>query len=302
MPRHPATTDIERDLSQALEQSIQLQSWQAVSGGSIHQAWHVTSHNNQHFFIKTNHHSNLHTLEAEALGLEALGQHISADNPLRIPAVYTWDGNQEYSWLVLEYIAFGRNSSKSQAALGVGLAMLHQQTAPQFGFAADNVIGKSPQTNTWTNDWITFWAEQRLATQFTLAKQHGFYNSIQHEAEELLHLLPQLLQDHQPEPSLLHGDLWGGNAACDSDGNPVIFDPAVYYGDRECDIAMTSLFGGFSDEFYAAYNHVYPLDDGYQRRKNLYNLYHILNHANLFGSAYIMQSKSMMRQLIHEAS
>ena len=302
MPRFPATADIEPSLSQALGQATQLQAWQAVSGGSIHQAWHVTSDNDQHFFIKTNQHNKLHTLEAEALGLEALGKHISANNPLRIPAVYTCGNNDEYSWLVLEHIAFGRSSSKSQEALGAGLAMLHQQTSEQFGFAADNVIGESLQTNAWTNNWIDFWREQRLGTQFKLAKQHGFYPHIEAEAEQLLELIPALLQGHQPSPSLLHGDLWGGNAACDTDGNPVIFDPAVYYGDRECDLAMTTLFGGFSPEFYAAYNHVYPLEHGYQQRQKLYNLYHILNHANLFGSAYIMQSKSMMQQLIRQAS
>ncbi len=302
MPRFPASTDICQSLADVLGQDIELDTWQPVSGGSIHQAWHVTSNNNQHFFIKTNHHSKLHTLEAEALGLEALGKHISADNPLRIPAVYTCGSNDEYSWLILEYIAFGRSSSKSQAALGTGLAMLHQQTAKQFGFAADNVIGESLQTNTWTNDWIDFWKQQRLGTQFKLAKQHGFYPNIEAEAEQLLQLIPALLQGHQPSPSLLHGDLWGGNAACDTDGNPIIFDPAVYYGDRECDLAMSTLFGGFSAEFYAAYNHVYPLDSGYEQRKNLYNLYHILNHANLFGGGYIGQSQSMMQQLIRQVS
>ncbi len=301
MPRHPATTDIEQSLSQALGKTIQLQAWQAISGGSIHQAWHVISDAEQHYFIKTNKHHKQHTLEAEALGLEALNQAISPRKTPRIPAVYLWGNNHKYSWLILEYIVFGQSSNNSQAALGESLAWLHQQTSKQFGFAADNVIGESLQTNTWTTDWTEFWAEQRLGTQFKLAKQHGFYSSIQNEAEQLLHLLPQLLQDHQPIPSLLHGDLWGGNVACDSDGNPVIFDPAVYYGDRECDIAMTSLFGGFSDEFYAAYNHVYPLDDGYAKRKNLYNLYHILNHANLFGGGYIMQSRSMIQHLIKQA-
>ncbi len=298
MPRHPATTDIEQNLTEVLGEKLALDAWQAVSGGSIHQAWHVTSNNDQHFFIKTNHHTKRHTLEAEALGLEALGQGISADNPLRIPHVYTWGNNDEYCWLILEYIAFGRSSSASQAALGTGLALLHQQTAEQFGFVADNVIGESLQTNAWTNDWIDFWRQQRLGTQFKLAKQHSFYSTIANEAEQLLDALPQLLEGHTPKASLLHGDLWGGNAACDAQENPIIFDPAVYYGDRECDLAMTELFGGFSADFYAAYNHVYPLDDGYKKRKDLYNLYHILNHANLFGGAYIMQSKSMMQQII----
>jgi len=264
--------------------------------------WHVISHDEQHFFIKTNQANKQHTLEAEAQGLAELGKHITAENPLRIPTVYASGANATHSWLILEYIHFARSSPASQAALGEGLALLHQQTASQFGFISDNVIGESLQTNAWTEDWLSFWSEQRLGTQFKLAKQHGFYEQIQDQAEQLLTILPLLLKDHQPTPSLLHGDLWGGNAACDDAGKPIIFDPAVYYGDRECDLAMTALFGGFSADFYAAYNHVYPTDSGYEQRKTLYNLYHILNHANLFGSGYIMQSKNMMMQLIAQAS
>ena len=302
MPRFPASTEISTSLADVLKQDIQLDTWQSVPGGSIHQAWHVNSQCGQHFFIKTNQSNKYHTLEAESLGLQALNNHISQENPLRIPKVFTLGSNEQYSWLILEYIDFGRSTPASQAALGQGLGLLHQQTAPQFGFKADNVIGESLQTNVWTDNWLSFWAEQRLGTQFKLARQHDFYNSIQNEAEQLLSLLPQVLQDHQPIPSLLHGDLWGGNAAADIEGSPIIFDPAVYYGDRECDLAMTELFGGFSTKFYTAYNDVYPLASGYQQRKNLYNLYHILNHANLFGGSYIKQSQSMMQQLIRQVA
>ncbi len=298
MPKHPAAADIQQSLASYLGHGVSLALWQPVSGGSIHQAWKVEAESGQSFFIKTNQSNKLHTLEAEALGLAALGEHISPDNPLRIPQVYTTGSNQAYAWLILEFIAFGRSTPTSQAELGKGLAMLHQHTATQFGFEADNVIGESLQTNAWTSDWTSFWEEQRLGTQFELAKTHGFYAHIATQAENLIHALPDLLAAHHPKPSLLHGDLWGGNAACDNQGKPIIFDPAVYYGDRECDLAMTELFGGFSADFYAAYNDVYPLDDGYAQRKDLYNLYHILNHANLFGGGYIMQSKSMMQQLL----
>ncbi|WP_038248299.1 fructosamine kinase family protein [Ghiorsea bivora] len=302
MPRFPASTDISQSLAEVLGQDIQLDTWQSVSGGSIHQAWHVHSQCGQQFFVKTNLANKYHTLEAEYLGLQTLHDHISPENPLHIPKLYTLASNEQYSWLILEYIEFGQQTPASQTALGQGLALLHQQTAPQFGFEADNVIGENLQTNGWTKDWLSFWAEQRLGTQFKLAAQHGFYNSLQDEAEQLLSLLPQLLQGHQPIPSLLHGDLWAGNAAADTKAKPFIFDPAVYYGDRECDLAMTTLFGGFSADFYAAYNHVYPLDNGYEQRKDLYNLYHILNHANLFGGGYIGQSQSMMQQLISQVS
>jgi len=302
MTRHPATADIEQNLAQTLGQRLTLDTWQAVSGGSIHQAYHVISQDKQHFFIKINQASKMHTLTAEAQGLIALHQALNADSPLRIPKVIGQGSNTTHVWLILEYIPFGRSDAASQTKLGQGLALLHQHTAPQFGFDSDNVIGASLQTNTWTDDWLTFWAEQRLGTQFQLAKQHGFYDSFASETENLLDALPKLLQNHQPSPSLLHGDLWGGNAAADANGKPMIFDPAVYYGDRECDLAMTELFGGFSTDFYAAYDDVYPLSDGYAQRKMLYNLYHILNHANLFGSAYIMQSKSMMQQLVQRIS
>ncbi len=299
MVRHPATTDIEQDLAQTLGQDLCLESWQVVSGGSIHQAYHVMSQDKQQFFIKINQANKAHTLTAEAQGLTALQHALDNDNPLRIPQVITQNSNTTHAWLILEYIPFGRSDNTVQSKLGQGLAMLHQHTAPQFGFDADNVIGASLQTNTWTDDWLSFWAEQRLGTQFKLAAQHGFYSSIQDEAKQLLAHLPTLLKGHKPKPALLHGDLWGGNAAADNQGNPIIFDPAVYNGDRMCDIAMTKLFGGFSAEFYAAYNDVYPLTEHEKQLQNLYNLYHILNHANLFGGGYISQSQSMMQQLVH---
>jgi len=297
--------DIESSLRSILGQDFLLCAWQPVAGGSIHQSYHVTSQCQQHFFIKINQAKKKHTLDAEAVGLEELKQQLTPDNPLRIPKVITSGSNETHAWLILEHITFGRNIS--QAKLGEGLAVLHQHTAHhhtalQFGFKTDNVIGESLQTNTWTDNWLDFWTKQRLGTQFELAKQHGFHHQIANEVEQLWDVLPTYLQEHHPQPSLLHGDLWGGNAAADTQGNPIIFDPAVYYGDRECDLAMTELVGGFSADFYAAYNHVYPLHDAYEQRKNLYNLYHILNHANLFGGAYIGQSKSMMQQLIREAA
>ncbi len=302
MAKHPAATDIEQDLTQTLGRYTRLESWQMVSGGSIHQSYHVQSSTGQHFFIKTNHCSKAHTFTAEAQGLTILRHALDKDNPLRTPQVISQNTNATHAWLILEYIPFRRGDAASQTKLGEGLALLHQHTAPQFGLDSDNVIGASPQTNAWTDDWQTFWQEQRLGTQFELAKQHGFYDSFAKEAEQLFMRLPTLFKEHQPKPSLLHGDLWGGNAAADNQGNPIIFDPAVYYGDRECDLAMTELFGGFSADFYAAYNHVYPLSDSYAQRKILYNLYHILNHANLFGGTYIIQSKSMMQQLLHHTS
>jgi fructosamine-3-kinase len=130
--------------------------------------------------------------------------------------------------------------------------------------------------------------ERRMRPQIELAGKHGF---------DLALPCLKLLEGHKPQPSLLHGDLWGGNAGFTAEG-PVLFDPAVYYGDREADLAMTELFGGFPQEFYSSYNKIWPLDDGYERRKHLYNLYHLLNHLNLFGSSYLAQVESTLRLLL----
>jgi fructosamine-3-kinase len=161
------------------------------------------------------------------------------------------------------------------AALGQMLAKLHRQTGPRFGWHRDNWIGATPQVNGWRDDWSEFWQECRIRPQLELARKNGF------SLPE-----PPRLKNHQPQASLLHGDLWSGNAGFIEKG-PVIFDPAVYYGDREADIAMTELFGGFPARFYDAYNEAFPLPAGYETRKHFYNLYHLLNHLNIFGAGYL---------------
>ena len=163
------------------------------------------------------------------------------------------------------------------------LAALHRQTGARFGWHRNNSIGLSPQRNDWSDDWVEFWRERRLRPQFERA---GL------KCEFFEHLL----EGHRPQPSLLHGDLWSGNAGFTREG-PVVFDPAVYYGDREADLAMTELFGGFPSGFYDAYHAAYPLEPGYQKRKHLYNLYHLLNHLNLFGAGYLAQVKATLRLL-----
>jgi len=159
------------------------------------------------------------------------------------------------------------------------LATLHRQTGPRFGWHRDNFIGATPQINSWRDDWATFFHECRIRPQLELARKSGF--SVPFPKENFL-------KHHKPSPSLLHGDLWSGNAGFIDEG-PVIFDPAVYYGDREADLAMTELFGGFPARFYEAYNEAFPLPDGYETRKHFYNLYHLLNHLNIFGAGYLAQ-------------
>ena len=176
---------------------------------------------------------------------------------------------------------------------------MHRTTRPQFGWWRDNTIGSTPQINTEEHDWIAFFREHRLHYQLELTATHGNTRLLR-AGEKLLEALPAFYSDYTPPASLLHGDLWGGNHGQLRDGTPVIFDPAVYYGDREADLAMTELFGGFSFSFYAAYNEAWPLDAGYRVRRELYNLYHVLNHFNLFGGGYAGQAEGMIGRLVSE--
>lgn len=233
--------------------------------------------------------------EAEAAGLQAL----SAVKAIQVPVPLCSGQVGEQAYLVTEYLALGRPSGDSMEAAGRQLAMLHTATADRFGWQQDNHIGATPQSNDWQNSWVDFWREQRLGYQLDLAARNGYDGRLQNLGEKLLDRFPVLI-DHEPKPSLIHGDLWGGNMAFDSTGQPVIYDPATYYADREAEIAMTELFGGFGGHFYAAYREAWPLAPEYATRKTLYNLYHILNHLNLFGGAYLGQAQGMMEKLLAE--
>ncbi|VAW86381.1 Ribulosamine/erythrulosamine 3-kinase potentially involved in protein deglycation, partial [hydrothermal vent metagenome] len=183
---------------------------------------------------------------------------------------------------------------------GRQLAAMHQITQSQFGWHRNNTIGSTPQINTREYNWCKFWRDYRLQHQLNLAQRQGYGGHLQQLGERLLAQMDVLFSSYNPPASLLHGDLWSGNYSGADDGTPVVFDPAVYYGDRETDLAMTELFGGFTAEFYSAYNEVYPLDSGYDSRKNLYNLYHVLNHVNLFGHSYIAQAENIMQSLLED--
>jgi fructosamine-3-kinase len=247
------------------------------------------------YFVKINDATRIAMFEAERDGLAEM----ASAQAVRVPrAVLTGSDGRE-SWIVMEYVAMGRPASGSQVEAGRQLAAMHRQVADAFGWHRDNTIGSTPQVNDWTDDWIGFWRVHRLGFQLELAASHGHGGRLLDLGTRVLEALPALL-DHGPEPSLLHGDLWGGNIGYDGDGHPVLFDPAVYYGDREADLAMTELFGGFSGDFYAAYNDAWPVDPGYKVRKTLYNLYHILNHLNLFGGGYAGQATGMMERILVE--
>jgi protein-ribulosamine 3-kinase len=231
---------------------------------------------------------------AEAAGLEELRR----ANAVRVPQVKGVGRNDTQAWIALEWIQFSAASAAAESALGERLALQHRCTAVAFGWHRDNTIGRTPQLNGWSESWVTFFRERRLRHQLDLAARNGYSGRLQPQADALLERLDAFFADHQPIPSLLHGDLWGGNWGVGEDGGPVIFDPAVYYGDREADLAMTRLFGGFGPEFYAAYEAAWPLDAGARTRCDLYNLYHVLNHVNLFGTGYIRQAQTLIGSLL----
>jgi protein-ribulosamine 3-kinase len=269
---------------------FQVKGESSIGGGCINQTSKIKAVDGREFFVKQNDLSFLTFFQAEAKALLEL----SETGTIRVPKVITYGRTDSNSFLVLEYIQEGSSSGSSQKALGRQLAELHQIKQPYFGWTMDNCIGATPQPNPRSENWINFYRDSRLLHQFKLAKSKG--KSFEH-SERLLESIEYLFEDYSPHPSLLHGDLWGGNASCDTSGTPFIFDPATYYGDRETDLAFTYMFGGFSSSFYQSYQETYPLDDGFGRRKILYNLYHELNHYNLFGGGYAGSAQSSIHNL-----
>lgn len=264
---------------------------QPIGGGSINDAY-VLSDQQRKFFLKLNRLDGLEMFEAEAAGLQALAD----ANVLRVPQIVCTGCAENKSFIVMEYLELSGRGDMT--LLGQQLAELHRNTAEHFGWYRDNTIGSTKQINTQDKNWLNFWRQHRLGFQLKLAAHHGYKGTLQSKGERLLSGLDQLI-GHRPQASLLHGDLWSGNYAF-TNGEPVLFDPAVYYGDREADLAMTELFGGFSPVFYQAYREAWPVDDEYAIRKVVYNLYHILNHLNLFGGGYLYKAESMIDRLLAE--
>lgn len=267
----------------------------ACGGGCINAAA-VVSDGAQRYFVKQNDAARLDMFEAEAEALRELG----TVNALRVPHPICSGIAGDRAYLVLEYVELNGDTEHAGEALGEGLARLHSHHGPHFGWHRDNTIGATPQINTPSDCWSNFWRDRRLAYQIALAVDNGYRGVLVRKVERVCSDVEVFFRDYAPAPSLVHGDLWSGNWAADAEGHPVIFDPAVYYGDRETDIAMTELFGGFPRRFYEAYRHTLPLDVGYRVRKALYNLYHVLNHLNLFGGSYAAQAERLADQLLAE--
>ncbi|MEM7317238.1 MAG: fructosamine kinase family protein [Planctomycetota bacterium] len=236
--------------------------------------------------------SALTMFEAEAEGLVELGNAAA----VRVPEVYDIGIDADVAYIEMERFELERGGETEAASLGTQLATLHRHTADLHGWHRDNTIGPTPQHNPQTKEWVAFFREHRLLFQLELAARNGYDGEIQDLGMGLAEQLETFFDGYDPAPSLLHGDLWAGNWGV-ADGVPVIFDPAVYFGDRETDIAMTQLFGGFGNAFYREYERAWPLMDGSAERIELYKLYHVLNHLNLFGAGYLDQALPILRRL-----
>lgn len=284
---------LSEQISQHTQQVFEISSHSSMGGGCINEA-HKVSDGNTEYFVKLNNLSHGDMFETEALSL----QEMASQGTILVPKPVCYGETDKQSYLVLEFLKLsGRPDS---IIFGQQMAAMHQVTSKQFGWSRNNTIGSTPQYNQLSDNWVNFWRDQRLLPQLELAERNGYAQALSPVTDKLLLNFERLFKNYQPQPSMLHGDLWGGNAAALADGTPVIFDPAFYYGDRETDIAMTALFGGFDANFYAAYKDIWPLDDGFAVRKTFYNLYHIINHLNLFGTGYLGQAISMAEQVLAE--
>ena len=278
----------------ATESSLASARWSSCGGSSLNATWRLEGEGLR-CFVKVNAAARAAMFDAEAAGLAEL----RAANAVRVPRPIASGVAGGISFIALEWLEFAAGGR--DAALARALVALHRHTAPAHGWHRDNTIGTTPQENARTSDWAEFFRDRRIAPQLSLAARNGHGGALQRDGERLLAALPALLSGHAPLPSLLHGDLWSGNAGQLADGTPVVFDPAVYYGDREADVAMCALFGGFGADFFAAYEEAWPLPPGHAPRRELYNLYHVLNHANLFGGGYVAQAAAMIGRLLAAA-
>ncbi|MBP3192748.1 fructosamine kinase family protein [Natronogracilivirga saccharolytica] len=266
----------------------------AVGGGCINDTYRVTLGDGSDFFVKENRISLLDMFEKEARGLRLLSE---AANGIQIPEVHgiLKDEESGQAWLVLSFIREASKSSIFDDNFGRALAGMHQNSSSQYGLDHNNYIGRLPQINDWRDDWVSFFIDCRIEPQVKMAREKGHFSG---QTGNCLERLYKMLPDIMPEapPSLLHGDLWGGNYLCDDQDRPVLIDPAVYYGHPEAELAFTRLFGGFGPDFYKSYEEVSPLSPGFSERVDIYNLYPLLVHVNLFGGSYVSQTEAIIRR------
>ena len=284
------------DLKSRLEKifSEPIKSTSSISGGCIADSRKLQFESGKVYFLKQLRGSSPGGFDADEVGLKELRK----SSTVNVPEVI----RKGPEFLLLQWIeeGFSRTSS-SMEMLGIQFAEMHRFRGKKFGFSEDNYLGGSPQLNKpskeGSQNWAVFYAENRLEIQTSLAVKNGYATSeLRNLMENLIKKFPDFISGTEEEPSLMHGDLWSGNYLIDKNGIPWLIDPAVYYGHREADLAMTSLFGGFSNSFYSAYKSTYPIESGYADREPLYHLYHLLNHLNLFGTGYYSQVISILRR------
>ncbi|MCG6889038.1 MAG: fructosamine kinase family protein [Gammaproteobacteria bacterium] len=261
-----------------------------LAGGDINRAFRLDC-GAERFFVKLNAAGREAMFVAERAGLET----IRRSRTIRVPAVYLTGSDGEYAYIVMEYVDLG--GPLDPGRLAQALAAMHGCMHERFGYYGDNTIGSSAQVNSWNGDWIEFWREHRLGAQLQLAQCNGLDRQLIDRGWQLTENLAPFFAGYQPRPSLLHGDLWSGNYGADSSGNPVIYDPACYYGDHEVDLAMMELFGNPGVRFFDTYRDHFPMDRGYPERRDFYNLYHLLNHANLFGAGYVTRARQVIERM-----
>jgi fructosamine-3-kinase len=284
---------IEKQLAEHFQTTVTLTTKKMLPGADTHRAYCVHDDaNNRDYFIKINDISCFEMFDCEAIALTQLA-HTQIVN---VPQVILVERTVQFAYIALEYIPLiSSPSNKQWFQLGQQLALLHQnQVNPDCGWQQDNFIGLTAQPNKWQHSWRLFFAEQRIGWQLQLLAEKGIMLG---NIDFIIDRCKNLLGNHKPIPCLLHGDLWRGNVGF-TQNNAYVFDPACYYGDRETDLAMTELFGAFPAAFYQGYNAIYPVDHHYEQRKPIYQLYHLLNHANIFGHDYVIQAKALINRII----
>ena len=257
-----------------------------LSQSNWSKAWILVTESNKKFFLKTSTNNFPRMFQAEKEGLAEIAKGYFKFHKINTPKVHY----EAEGIFLMDYISFQPKSILFFKKLGTELARMHRMTEEKFGLKLNNYIGGTKQENGWESSWSDFFWKKRLCFQVNLLDKH--YSPLKAQFMNLETKIKDIL--HESSPSLLHGDLWGGNVHNAPENEPFLIDPAVYYGDREADLAMTKLFGGFPDEFYNAYNQENPLKKGYEKRESIYNLYHLLNHLNLFGSSYLGQVKDTL--------
>jgi fructosamine-3-kinase len=280
---------ISEQVSQSINSDFICDDIREVDAGDSHHSYKI-SDGKRRFFVKTNSKHSLANFEAEAEGL----MHLDQAELFRVPKVICSGLVSDHSFLVLEHITMTRGSKQAWHDFGKKLAQLHRaQTQEMYGWQEDNYIGLTIQSNKWDKKWSRFFAEQRIGFMLQLLCEKGYKLA---NIDRTINAVEQLLHGHNPKSSMLHGDLWQGNTGFHNE-QAVMFDPAFYFGDREAEIAMTELFSKFPLEFYQGYEEIWPLQADYQYRKAVYQLYHILNHALLFGGHYLESAQSTLKNL-----